>query len=93
MTTYRKKPVEISAWRCKSLMDAARKDFWALPKQVIEGYEKGGWVFTDEGIHIPTLEGSMLARPDDVVIQGVAGEFYPCKPEIFDATYEEIVCA
>jgi hypothetical protein len=39
-------------------------------------------------IDIPTLEGTMTARPGDWIIRGVHGEFYPCKPDIFDATYE-----
>lgn len=40
------------------------------------------------GIHIPTLEGTMIASPGDWIIRGVQGEFYPCKPDIFAATYE-----
>lgn len=39
-------------------------------------------------IAIDTLEGTMYADPGDYVIRGVQGEFYPCKPDIFDATYE-----
>ena len=39
---------------------------------------------------ITTLEGVMIARPGDWIIRGVAGEFYPCKPEIFDQTYEPV---
>jgi hypothetical protein len=42
------------------------------------------------GLTIPTLEGVMLAVEGDWVIKGVAGEFYPCKPGIFDATYEPV---
>lgn len=41
-------------------------------------------------ISIPTLEGVMIAEEGDWIIRGVAGEFYPCKPEIFAATYEEV---
>lgn len=41
-----------------------------------------------EGIYIATLEGEMRADPGDWIIKGVHGEFYPCKPNIFDATYE-----
>jgi hypothetical protein len=37
---------------------------------------------------IETLEGTMEARPGDWIIRGVKGEFYPCKPDIFEATYE-----
>lgn len=39
---------------------------------------------------ISTLEGLMLASPDDWIIRGVQGELYPCKPDIFEATYEQI---
>jgi len=47
-----------------------------------------GWHMNDEGIAIPTLEGEMTASPGDWIIKGVQGEFYPCKPDIFEATYE-----
>ena len=39
-------------------------------------------------ITIPTLEGDHIAKHGDWIIKGVHGEFYPCKPDIFDATYE-----
>lgn len=39
---------------------------------------------------IPTLEGNMNTTPGDWIIKGVNGEFYPCKPDIFDKTYEEV---
>jgi hypothetical protein len=39
-------------------------------------------------MRIPTLEGQMEARVGDYIIKGVKGEFYPCKPDIFAATYE-----
>jgi hypothetical protein len=42
-------------------------------------------------IVIPTLEGNMMVSIGDYVIKGVNGEFYPCKPDIFDKTYEEVV--
>lgn len=40
---------------------------------------------------IKTLEGDMLVEWGDYIIQGVQGELYPCKPDIFMATYEEVV--
>lgn len=43
------------------------------------------------GINIPTLEGVMRASEGDFIIKGVQGEFYPCKPGIFAATYETVV--
>ena len=39
---------------------------------------------------IETLEGTMWAQPGDWIIRGVQGEFYPCKPDIFEATYEPV---
>ena len=39
---------------------------------------------------IPTLEGEHIASPGDWIIKGVKGEFYPCKPDIFEATYEPV---
>lgn len=41
-------------------------------------------------LEIPTLEGIMLAQNGDWIIKGVKGEFYPCKPEIFEVTYEKV---
>ena len=42
-------------------------------------------------LHIETLEGTMTASPGDWIIRGVQGEFYPCKPDIFEATYEQVL--
>ena len=42
------------------------------------------------GLHIPTLEGLMLGVENDWIIRGVKGELYPCKPDIFEATYEPV---
>lgn len=42
---------------------------------------------------IPTLEGVMTAQPGDWIIQGVKGELYPCKPDIFEITYEPVADA
>ena len=51
---------------------------------VIEAYR------TDVELKIETLEGVMTANPGDFVITGVKGEQYPCKPDIFWATYEVV---
>jgi hypothetical protein len=87
---YRKKPVTIQAIRASEAIRAATNDWKALPKWLADAYEKGGVVFAPDGIHLPTLEGTMLARLDDMIICGVQGEIYPCKPDIFEATYEAI---
>jgi hypothetical protein len=88
--TFRKKPVEVEAVRCRDALHAFGHDWKALPLWLSDAYEKGGVVPTPEGVYLPTLEGSMLARPDDWIICGVAGEVYPCKPDIFEATYEAV---
>lgn len=77
--TYRKKPVEIQAGRVK-VTNLERVAEWC-----------GGELTTRNGasaIAIKTLEGTMFAGLGDYVICGVKGEFYPCKPDIFDATYD-----
>jgi len=57
------------------------KDGQALPE---------GMTSEEMGLLIPTLEGLHLARQGDWVIKGVKGELYPCKPDIFEMTYEEV---
>ena len=52
--------------------------------QPIEGCK----VISDYALAIPTLEGEMIAQRGDWIITGVKGEKYPCKPDIFDMTYE-----
>lgn len=89
MTQYRKKPVVIEAWEAKEIAFNAGNNWAKLPDSIKESYEKGGWVFLTNGeINIPTLEGTMKANKDDMIIQGVNGEFYPCKQDIFEKTYE-----
>ena len=51
---------------------------------VIEAYQ------TDVEVKVETLEGVMTANPGDWIITGVKGERYPCKPDIFEATYEVV---
>lgn len=43
------------------------------------------------GMQIPTLEGTMLATQGDWVIRGISGELYPCKPDIFEKTYDAVI--
>jgi len=51
---------------------------------VVEAYQ------TDRELEIVTLEGTMKANPGDWIITGVNGEQYPCKPDIFEKTYEQV---
>jgi hypothetical protein len=90
MPKFRKKPVVIDAVLCSEAIRCAKSEWMAMPPWLITAYDKGGVVFTDTGIHLPTLEGSMLANPSDMIICGVNGEVYPCKPDIFEKTYEPV---
>jgi hypothetical protein len=85
---YRKKPVEVKAWTAREIIQSAKNNWNSLPKEIRAAYEKGGWVFMDEYISIPTLEGTHKAGIEDMIIMGIAGEFYPCKMDIFKKTYE-----
>jgi hypothetical protein len=78
---YRKKPVVIDAIQ---FTDAVTVMQWV---ESFEG-EIPTIAYRSDGIVIATLEGQMRADPDDWIIRGVQGKFYPCKPDIFEATYE-----
>ena len=83
MAKFRKRPVVI---------DAERYDHGKSLDSVFVGDAHGTFKYTEEGtVLIQTLEGTMEGRHGDWIIKGVNGEFYPCKPDIFDKTYEPVV--
>ena len=83
MAKYIKKPVSIDA--CQLPKDGqSASEFMAWSDLVaFERYTSE----RDGSMEIDTLEGSITASPGDYIIKGIAGEFYPCKPEIFEAKY------
>lgn len=81
-TSYRKKPVVIEAMQF-TLDTADEIRLWAKENDILIG-----WQAKTLQLIIPTLEGDLFASLDDWIIRGVQGEFYPCKPDIFAATYE-----
>jgi hypothetical protein len=85
---YKKKPVVIEAMQ---FTDESKDRVlnWARSFQgnVFHSWDNEGHPI----IIIPTLEGEMKASFGDYIIRGVNGEFYPCKPDIFNKTYEEVV--
>ena len=87
---YRKKPVMIEAMQLTDESAYAVLDW--LTESNVEHYPLAQ--APDEevmsAIVIGTLEGDMRADMGDWIIRGVQGEFYPCKPDIFEATYEEV---
>lgn len=83
MPKFRKRPVVIDAiqWTGDNMKEMTA---FIGPGQ----YEEG---FSDDFFYVKTLEGELRASLHDWIIKGVKGEFYPCKPDIFEATYEAVV--
>lgn len=86
MQQYRKKPVVIHA------ILYTGENFGEVYKAVEAMGIGSDRTFVDHGNHmlIETLEGKMRAVKGDWIIRGVDGEFYPCKPHIFEMTYDEV---
>ena len=90
---FRKKPVVIEA------RQLTKDSLFSLIEWIdAEGGKTGEWCWDDDTDPIPekyfvieTLEGDHKALEGDWIIKGVAGEFYPCKPDIFAKTYEEVL--
>lgn len=86
---YRKKPVVIEAFQWLGYADG--KPITANWPQWACDAELGTSQWMDvESLVIETLEGNMVAGKGDWIIRGVKGELYPCKPDIFAMTYEEV---
>jgi hypothetical protein len=85
---YRKKPVVIEA----VLWDETQETLKAL---LLIGFTPSGYSSHTSQEYVRKLdiwtpEGTMRANKGDYIIKGIKGEFYPCKPDIFKATYEEV---
>lgn len=83
---YRKKPVVIEAiqWNSQDNIEEIQK---MLGDNLISEERDGCGAV---GHWVKTLEGDMMISFGDFIIKGVQGEFYPCKPDIFEKTYEEV---
>jgi len=88
MAKFRKKPVVIEAVQYTGENVAACKKF--CPKIGTKSIDEDGAEYDLLNLRIPTLEGVMRCDVGDWIIKGVKGEFYPCKPDIFEATYEPV---
>lgn len=84
MTRYRKRPVEVEAWQVGG---GEIPPTW-IDDAMVSGTMKAD--YDNFGFKIKTLEGDVRARYGDYIIQGVKGELYPCKPDIFEQTYEVV---
>ena len=91
ITSYRKKPVVIQAVKCDGNKFEEVQSFCG-DSCSMEYYDAAYESGVCAPCYIPTintLEGDMVARVGDYIIKGVNGEFYPCKPDIFEKTYEK----
>ena len=91
MAQFRKKPVIIEAIQYNNLnKDEIEKFVGVTLRYEIDSYhyDQGLLIPPEMFLFINTLEGEMRVNPMDYVIKGVNGEFYPCKPDIFEQTYE-----
>lgn len=92
---YRKKPVVIDAIQL-TRANAVKVYEWVHDCTAIKtDMDLYRWddylsIIERKGMKIPTLEGEMIASMGDYIIKGIQGEFYPCKPDIFEATYEVV---
>lgn len=87
MAKFRKKPVVIEAVQLRWDTWGEMCDHAGVGK-LADGKPEGRVGKDFIQMSIPTLEGLMIAHENDWIIKGVKGEIYPCKPDIFDATYE-----
>ena len=87
---FRKKPVEIEAvkWEGGKISEVTPWISEALNKNP---YEEGAIMRVGDKVMIFTLEGEMTAKDGDYIIRGVEGEIYPCKPDIFNKTYDVVL--
>jgi hypothetical protein len=88
---FRKKPVVIEAMQFNK-NDGSGYEILNWANNLIYADDpKAPWIgWVNDRIRIPTLEGVMDATPGDWIIRGRKGEFYPCKPDIFEATYDPV---
>lgn len=90
MSKFRKKPVVIDAFKWTGGPDQTEDPEWA-----VDEIKRGKIFFEGEGtpdvkLKIATPEGVMTADVGDYIIRGVKGEVYPCKPDIFEMTYDAV---
>ena len=80
---YQKKPVIIEAVQWTGTSENI--------DEVMEFMQADIMFISNDRLKIRTLEGDMIADPGDYIIKGIKGEFYPCKPDIFEQTYEPYI--
>lgn len=94
MEKYRKKPVVVEAEQWFKFGDVPEAPITPIDGESADGTD---WICEicgrpgSEHGNCKTLEGFHIVCPGDFIIKGINGEFYPCKPDIFNQTYEEVI--
>jgi hypothetical protein len=95
MARFRKKPIEIEAFQMTPERRKSNADWpwwlyqaWQLDRSTPGSLYPTAYNSSDSTLSIGTLEGPLTVSWDDWIIRGVMGEIYPCKPDIFEATYD-----
>lgn len=89
MSKYRKKPVIVEAFQYDGDIMIETNGKTDIPQWIIQAFKSKILCYGTQGhLFIKTLEGTMIVSENDYIIQGVNGELYPCKPDIFEKTYE-----
>lgn len=96
MKRYRKKPIVIEAYQwfeVSEYVEGINRDVDYYRTPAFDGQDK--CKYCNDIMHnhgwIDTLEGGHIVCPKDWIIKGIQGEYYPCKPDIFEKTYEQVV--
>ena len=85
---FKKKPIVIEAIKFTGLSSINRMtNAWQKPFLEVADFDA---LDEKDNFFIETLEGTMTVVNGDYIIKGIKGEFYPCKPDIFEATYEKV---
>lgn len=87
---YRKKPVEIEAIQWTGHASSTHNVAFFMGTDPMKINIEGSRLNGNAKLLIQTLEGIMEASEGDYIIKGIKGEFYPCKPDIFELTYESV---
>ena len=92
---YRKKPVVIEAiqWNGSNELELKRFAGDSIRIDIVresESLNEGRLIYKQTDVYVMTLEGETTLSKGSYLVKGINGEYYPCKPDIFDKTYEQI---
>jgi hypothetical protein len=87
---FRQRPVVIQALPVSEVIGLLERAPRALPRWAWEAFRAEDLILTHEGILVRTADGWVPGRPGDWLVRGVRGQVHPCRPDIFEASYEPL---